>query len=97
MSKKKVVIKENKLDETEEPSQETTEENEPTETPTTAPRQRQQLQKAEGRTRMRELYKCDFCNKFLTKKHWITVTLNTVKDNSQKNKRSHRMKNRRKK
>ena len=65
---KKVVIKENNLDETEEPSQETIEENEPTETPMAAPRQRQQLQKAEGRTRMRELYKCDFCNKFLTKK-----------------------------
>ena len=32
------------------------------------PLERQPSQKADGRTRMRELYRCEYCNTYLTKK-----------------------------
>ena len=70
---KKVVIKENTIEAPEETREEILEHVEqaevqpqpPAEPP---PLERQPTQKAEGRTRMRELYRCEYCNKYLTKK-----------------------------
>ena len=73
---KKVVIKENTIEAPEETREEILEQVEQAEAqPPTAPEpppppppQQQPTQKAEGRTRMRELYRCEYCNKYLTKK-----------------------------
>ena len=62
---KKVVIKENIIDEPEETREEILEQIEEPQAP--APKQ-SAPQKAEGRTRMRELYRCEYCGKYLTKK-----------------------------
>ena len=70
---KKVVIKESNLEASEEAQEEVLEHVEPAETQMPSvdvdkQPQQQPPQKAEGRTRMRELYRCEFCNKYLTKK-----------------------------
>ena len=68
---KKVVIKENNIGAPEETREEILEQVEQatTEAPSEPPPvERQPPLKAEGRTRMRELYRCEFCNKYLTKK-----------------------------
>ena len=65
---KKVLIKENFIEET---PQEITDEpaKEEPETPAEPiPVEQKALPKADGRTRMRELYRCEYCNKYLTKK-----------------------------
>ena len=67
---KKVSIKENLIDET---PQETADEIEPEETQPQQPAEPSPVEqkappKADGRTRMRELYRCEYCNKYLTKK-----------------------------
>ena len=63
---KKVLIKENLI---EEPQQEITDEpaEEQPETPA-EPAPQKDPHKADGRTRMRELYRCEYCNTYLTKK-----------------------------
>ena len=60
-----VVINENIIDEPEETREEILEQIEEPQAP--APKQGAP-QKAEGRTRMRELYRCEYCGKYLTKK-----------------------------
>ena len=65
---KKVLITENLI---EEPQQEITDEpaEEQPETPAEpVPVEQKAPPKADGRTRMRELYRCEYCNKYLTKK-----------------------------
>ena len=70
---KKVVIKESSVEPAEETQEEIVEpvEPEPTQPQPPAeppPLERRPSQKADGRTRMRELYRCEYCNKYLTKK-----------------------------
>ena len=64
---KKVVIKENTIEAPEETREEILEHVEQAEVQP-PPLERQPTQKADGRTRMRELYRCEYCNKYLTKK-----------------------------
>ena len=83
---KKVVIKESSV----EPAEETQEgivepvEPKPTQPPPPAeppPLERRPSQKADGRTRMRELYRCEYCNKYLTKKNSDILNLNIIRIN----------------
>ena len=67
---KKVTIKENLIEETPQETADEIEPEEPQPQPPAEPALVEQKAppKADGRTRMRELYRCEYCNKYLTKK-----------------------------
>ena len=70
---KKVLIKENLIETPEEATETNLEQVEPAEAQPQPPVEPPPLEqkappKADGRTRMRELYRCEYCNKYLTKK-----------------------------